>query len=142
MDGLTGWHCTLFWKGIRNNRNVHVMCCSRGVIFSCFSYKVVEFKEIVQREDCFQDKEFELIKQCCKWQMTNRLKLSQVRERLEEMIHLTGTIRALFCLYINMYNYYNYYYYCCCCLVFCTPCSLLSSVFCSTCYVTFVCLFD
>ena len=82
------------------------MCCFKGVIFSCFSYKVVEFKEIVQKEDCFQDKEFELIKQCCKWQMIRRLNLSQVRERLEEMNHLyTGTIRALFCLLYNIYVY-------------------------------------
>ena len=100
MDALTGWQCTLFWKGIRNNRNVHVMCCFKGVIISCFSYKVVEFQEIVQKEDCFQDKEFELIKQCCERQMIRRLNLSQVRERLEEMNHLyTGTIRALFCFY-------------------------------------------
>ena len=100
MDALTGWQCTLFWKGIRNNRNVHVMCCFKGVIFSCFSYKVVEFQEIVQKEDCFQDKEFELIKQCCERQMIRRLNLSQVREGLEEMNHLyTGTIRALFCFY-------------------------------------------
>lgn len=111
MDALTGWQCTLFWKGIRNNRKVHVMCCFKGVIFSCFSYKVVEFKEIVQKEDCFQDKEFELIKQCCEWQMIRRLNLSQVRERLEEMNHLyTGTIRALFCFYIIYMYIYLYLY--------------------------------
>ena len=111
MDALTGWQCTLFWKGIRNNRNVHVMCCFKGVIFSCCSYKVVEFKEIVQKEDCFQDKEFELIKQCCEWQMMRRLNLSEVRERLEEMNHLyTGTIRALFCFYIIYMYIYLYLY--------------------------------
>ena len=87
------------------------MCCFKGVIFSCFSYKVVEFKEIVQKEDCFQDKEFELIKQCCEWQMIRRLNLSQVRERLEEMNLLyTGTIRALFCFYIIYMYIYLYLY--------------------------------
>lgn len=87
------------------------MCCFKGVIFSCFSYKVVEFKEIVQKEDCFQDKEFELIKQCCEWQMMRRLNLSEVRERLEKMNHLyTGTIRALFCFYIIYMYIYLYLY--------------------------------
>lgn len=112
MNGrINGMQFTLFWKGIRNNRNVHVMCCFKGVIFCCFSYKVVQFKEIVQKEDCFQDKEFELISQCCEWQMIKRLNLSEVRERLEEMNHLySGTIRALFCFYIIYMYIYLYLY--------------------------------
>ena len=112
MNGrINGMQFTLFWKGIRNNRNVHVMCCFKGVIFCCFSYKVVQFKEIVQKEDCFQDKEFELISQCCEWQMIKRLNLSEVRERLEEMNHLySGAIRALFCFYIIYMYIYLYLY--------------------------------
>ena len=112
MNGrINGMQFTLFWKGIRNNRNVHVMCCFKGVISCCFSYKVVQFKEIVQKEDCFQDKEFELISQCCEWQMIKRLNLSEVRERLEEMNHLySGTIRALFCFYIIYMYIYLYLY--------------------------------
>lgn len=112
MNGrINGMQFTLFWKGIRNNRNVHVMCCFKGVIFCCFSYKVAQFKEIVQKEDCFQDKEFELISQCCEWQMIKRLNLSEVRERLEEMNHLySGTIRALFCFYIIYMYIYLYLY--------------------------------
>lgn len=88
-----------------------MICCFKGVIFCCFSYKVVDFQEIVQKEDCFQDKEFELIKQCCERQMIRRLNLSDVKERLEEMNYLyTGTIRALFCFYIIYMHIYLYLY--------------------------------
>ena len=50
-----------------------------------FILQVLNRKEIVPIESCFETEEYELIKQSCAWEINKRLKISQVSERLKEM---------------------------------------------------------
>lgn len=51
------------------------------------SNRVIERREIVQKEDCFEDFEYLLIKQCCKWQHNQRLNFHDIRDQLGDIIN-------------------------------------------------------
>jgi len=48
-------------------------------------------KDELRREQCFEEKEYELIMQCCEFQRHRRPKLCDVKERLNEMHKNAGT---------------------------------------------------
>lgn len=50
----------------------------------------MEGKEIIPCEICFEDKEYELMKQCCEWQFHRRPNLAKVNARLMEMFKYPG----------------------------------------------------
>lgn len=59
-------------------------------IVSCI-LKIVDRREIVPLEACFEHTEYKLMKQCCEWQPHHRPKLSEVRMKLTQIIQHTGT---------------------------------------------------
>ena len=50
-----------------------------------FILQVLHRKKIVPSESCFENEEYELIRQSCAWEINKRLKISHVSERLQEM---------------------------------------------------------
>ncbi|XP_074612250.1 uncharacterized protein LOC141866614 isoform X4 [Acropora palmata] len=48
---------------------------------------VIERREIVQKEDCFEDCEYMLIEQCCQWQHNNRPSFHDIRDQLGDIIN-------------------------------------------------------
>ncbi|XP_067027393.1 uncharacterized protein [Acropora muricata] len=51
------------------------------------SNRVIERREIVQKEDCFDDYEYLLIEQCCKWKQNQRLNFHDIRDQLGDIIN-------------------------------------------------------
>ncbi|XP_015755464.1 PREDICTED: uncharacterized protein LOC107335004 [Acropora digitifera] len=51
------------------------------------SNRVIERREIVQKEDCFEDFEYLLIEQCCKWQHNQRLNFHDIQDQLGDIIN-------------------------------------------------------
>ena len=50
-----------------------------------FILQVLHRKKIVPSESCFENEEYELIRQSCAWEINKRLKISQVSERLQKL---------------------------------------------------------
>ena len=50
-----------------------------------FILQVLYKKKIVPLESCFENEEYELIRQSCAWEINKRLKISQVSEGLQQM---------------------------------------------------------
>ncbi len=59
-------------------------------------FKVMEGKETLPFELCFDDKEHKLMMQCCKFQQNRRPKLSHVKTKLQEMQENAGTCAYYF----------------------------------------------
>ena len=57
-----------------------------------YNLKVLNRKETVPREPCFEDEEYELIKQSCEWQILKRISLSELKNRLKELIENSGIL--------------------------------------------------
>ena len=83
-------------------------------------------KEALPFESCFEEKEHELMMQCCERQRYSRLKLSEVKAKLSEMHENAGT-----CTYC--------FYYVLCSRSTCTACILyviICTVYKIRCYIT------
>ncbi|XP_068675843.1 uncharacterized protein [Montipora foliosa] len=50
------------------------------------SHQIIELKEIVPQESCLENREYQLIKKCCKWECQHRPRLIDITNQLDQII--------------------------------------------------------
>ncbi|XP_068725930.1 uncharacterized protein [Montipora capricornis] len=51
------------------------------------SHQIIDLKEIVPQESCLENREYELIKKCCKWECAHRPRFTDIMNQLDQIIH-------------------------------------------------------
>ena len=57
---------------------------------------MLDLKEVVPKELCFESREYELIMQCCEWRSSRRLRLNEVNNTLQDILRLAGNCDFVF----------------------------------------------